>query len=151
MSGNVRKIVVGCDHAGFELKNFIVSKLRDGKYEIVDVGTNSSERVDYPLFGRDAAEKVAAGECDLGILFCGSGVGMSLTANKVRGIRAVVCTEPLSAKFSRMHNNSNVLCLGERLIGKDMAWEIVTTWLATGFEGGRHERRVNLIEPVADR
>jgi ribose 5-phosphate isomerase B len=146
VASNEKTIAMGCDHAGLDLKKYIAEKLREHGYEIVDVGTDTPDSTDYPIYGRGAAEIVAAGKCGLGILVCGSGVGMSMVANKTRGVRAVVCTEPLSAKMSRLHNNSNVLCLGERLVGKGMAWEIVSTWLSTGFEGGRHERRVAMIE-----
>ena len=145
-----KKIAMGCDHAGYSLKKYLAEKLCAEGYEIIDVGADSAEQVDYPVYGRAAAEKVAAGSCDLGILVCGSGVGMSMVANKVRGVRAVVCTEPLSAKMSRMHNDSNVLCIGERMVGIAMAWEIVTTWLSTPFEGGRHAKRVEMFEPAID-
>jgi len=141
---------MGSDHAGYNLKKYLAEKIREQGYEVVDVGTHSAEQVDYPVYGREAAEKVAAGSCDFGILVCGSGVGMSMTANKVKGVRAVVCTEPLSAKMSRMHNDSNVLCLGERMVGIGMAWEIASTWLATPFEGGRHARRIGMIESCID-
>jgi len=150
VSGSSKRIAMGCDHAGFNLKKHIAEKLSGQGYEIVDVGTDSTERADYPLFGRAAAEKVAAGSCDMGILVCGSGVGMCIAANKVRGVRAVVCTEPLSAKMSRLHNDSNVLCLGERIVGYGMAMEIVDTWLSADFEGGRHAQRVELIEAGLD-
>ncbi len=137
---------MGSDHAGYGLKKYLAEKLAAEGYEIIDVGTNSADSVDYPVYARAASEKVASGECGLGILVCGSGVGMSMVANKVRGVRAVVCTEPLSAKMSRMHNNSNVLCIGERMVGIGMAWEIVSTWLGTQFEGGRHEKRIAMFE-----
>jgi len=150
VADTAKKIAMGSDHAGYNLKKYLADKLKEKGYEIVDVGTNSTERVDYPVYGREAAEKVAAGNCDMGILVCGSGVGMCMTANKVCGVRALVCTEPFSAKMSRMHNNSNVLCLGERIVGIEMAWEIVTTWLATPFEGGRHAARVEMIESCLD-
>ncbi len=147
MSETVKRIAMGCDHAGVRMKDPLAEMLREAGYEIVDVGTNSTDSVDYPVYGREAAEKVADGSCDRAILVCGSGVGMSMTANKVRGIRAVVCTEPLSAKLSRLHNDSNVLCIGERLIGMEMAWAIVSVWLETEFEGDRHSRRIALMEP----
>lgn len=149
MPETMKRIAMGCDHAGINLKKFIAEKLREQGYEIVDVGTDTAETVDYPRFGRAAAEKVAEGSCGFGILVCGSGVGMCMTANKVRGVRAVVCSEPLSARMSRQHNNSNVLCLGERIVGRDMAWEIVTVWLGAEFAGGRHEKRVGMMEPPA--
>ncbi|HOO55226.1 MAG TPA: ribose 5-phosphate isomerase B [bacterium] len=150
MTGTPKKISMGCDHAGYNLKKYLAEKLAAAGYEIVDVGTDSTDRVDYPVYGREAAEKVAAGVCDRGILVCGSGVGMSISANKVRGVRAVLCNEPFTAKLSREHNDSNVLCVGERLTGTEMAWEIVETWLNTEHLGGRHAQRVAMIETEID-
>lgn len=146
MSETIKKIAIGCDHAAYDMKLIIMEKLEEKGYELLDVGAHSTESCDYPEYARGAARKVVSGEADRGILICGSGVGMGMAANRVKGVRAVVCTEPYSAYLSRLHNNSNVLCFGARLVGRDMAWEIVRTWLDTKFEGGRHERRVALID-----
>ncbi len=144
------KISIGCDHAGYEMKAWLVEQLGAAGYEVHDVGTDGTASVDYPVYARAACDKVAAGNCDMGILVCGSGVGMSIAANKVRGIRAVLCNEPVTARMSRLHNNSNVLCIGGRFVGNVMAWEIVTTWLSTSFEGGRHCLRVDMLEPAGE-
>ena len=146
MAKNTRKFAIGCDHAALDMKEIIAARLEELGYEVDDVGTHTSDSCDYPVFAHAVAEKVAGGECDGGVLICGSGIGMSMAANKVPGVRAVVCTEPYSAYLSRQHNNSNVLCFGARLVGRDMAFEILRAWLETEFEGGRHERRVEMIE-----
>lgn len=150
MDKKAQRIAIGCDHAAYDLKMQIIGWLEGQGYEVVDVGTDSRESCDYPVFAHAAAEKVAAGNCDKGILVCGSGIGMSMAANKVTGIRAALCSEPFSAMLSRLHNDSNMLCMGARLIGPDMAVEIITEWLETEFEGGRHERRVRMIEAAGD-
>lgn len=144
--GAEKKIAIGSDHAGYRLKEELAKKLEEAGYAVENVGTHGTESCDYPDFGRKVAAKVGDGECGRGVLVCGSGVGMSMVANKVRGVRAVNCTEPLSARLSRLHNDSNVLCIGERLVGSLMAWEILDAWLDTEFEGGRHQRRVDMIE-----
>lgn len=145
--GAENKIAIGSDHAGYGLKEDLAKKLEEAGYTVENVGTYGTESCDYPDFGFRVAAKVRDGECARGVLVCGSGVGMSMTANRVKGVRAVNCTEPLTAKLSRIHNDSNVLCLGERLVGSLMAWEILETWLKTDFEGGRHQRRVDMIDP----
>ncbi len=140
------KIAVGSDHAGFELKEHIKGILPAGDYEVTDVGTNSPESVDYPDFGFEVARRVAAGEADRGILICGTGIGMSIAANKVKGIRAALVNDLYTAAQSRRHNDANVLVLGGRVIGKGLAEEIVKTWLSTAFEGARHLGRIGKIE-----
>ena len=140
------KIGIGCDHGGFALKNKIAEYLKKDYTDVVDYGTYSSKSVDYPVYANLVANAVASGEVDRGIIVCGSGVGVSICANKVKGIRAVVCSEPVSAKYSRLHNNANVLCFGERIVGSLMAEEICKVWLETEFEGGRHTKRVEMIE-----
>lgn len=140
------KLVLASDHGGYELKEEIKKHLQEKGYEIHDIGTHSTESVDYPEYGRDAAKIVAAGEADLGILCCGTGIGISLAANKVKGIRCAVVSDTFSAKMSRAHNNANMLSLGGRVVGVGLALEIVDLWLSTEFEGGRHERRVAKIE-----
>ena len=142
------KIMIGCDHAGLELKEAIVSHVRTLDHEVVDIGTHGPQSVDYPLYAARVARPVAAGEADRGILVCGSGLGMCITANRIPGARAVHVSEPYAAKMSRRHNNSNILCLGGRFIGRDLAIEVVNVWLSEAFEGGRHQRRVELIESV---
>lgn len=144
------KIAVGSDHAGFRLKGIIRDYLKKEGYEVEDVGTFSEESVHYPEFAFRVAKLVADGKADRGILVCGSGIGMCMAANRVKGIRAVHASEPYSAKMSRRHNDSNVLCLGERFIGQDMAMEILRVWLSEPFEGGRHEIRVQMMDEMGD-
>ena len=139
------KIAIGCDHGALDLKNKMIEHLQKQGHEIKDFGTYTPESCDYPLYGARAAKAVANGECDRGILICGTGIGMSLVANKVKGIRCVVCSEPYSAELSRLHNDSNMLAIGARVLGTELAKMIVRTWLETPFEGGRHQRRVDMI------
>ena len=145
------KIGIGNDHSALELKAEIIGFLKEKGYEIVDFGTNSTESCDYPIYGEKVARAVAAGEVEKGILICGTGLGISLAANKVEGIRAVVCSEPFTAKMSRAHNNCNILALGARVVGAELGKMIVDTWLSTEFEGGRHQRRVDMIMDIEKR
>lgn len=140
------KIAIGCDHAGFELKEIVKDKLTKEGYELIDLGTNSSESVDYPIYGRAVGEKVASGECDKGIAICGTGIGISISCNKVKGVRAALCNTEHLAKMSREHNDANVLCLGAREIDKELALKIVDKWLSTDFLGGKHLRRIKMLE-----
>lgn len=140
------RIAIGSDHGGYEYKEQIVSHLKEKGYECVDVGTYSTDSCDYPVIARTVTTKITAGEVDRGILICGTGIGMSIVANKVNGIRAALCGDTFSARASRAHNNSNVLCLGERVIGINLAMDIVDIWLESKFEGGRHQRRVDMME-----
>lgn len=140
------KIAIGSDHGGYEYKEQIVSHLKEKGYECVDVGTYSTDSCDYPVIARAVTTKITTGEADRGILICGTGIGMSIVANKVKGIRAALCGDTFSARASRAHNNSNVLCLGERVIGINLAMDIVDIWLESKFEGGRHQRRVDMME-----
>lgn len=135
------KIVLACDHGGFQLKEAIKEHL-ESKYEVIDIGVYNNDSVDYPDFGKKAAEMVAGKEADKGIIICGTGIGISIAANKVKGIRCALCTNEFMARMSRMHNNANMLALGERVLGKGVALDIVDIWLSTEFEGGRHENRV---------
>ncbi len=139
------KIAIGCDHAAYELKAHVVEMLKGMNIEVQDFGTNGPESVDYPDFAAKVSESVLSGESEKGILICGTGIGMSMSANKYKGIRAALCSEPVSARLSRQHNDSNVLCMGARMIGTVMAEDIVSVWLDTPFEGGRHLRRVEKI------
>ena len=141
-------IAIACDHAALKMKKIIVELLEEMGLEYRDFGTYSEESCDYPVFALKAARAVASGECERGILICGTGIGMSLAANKVPGIRCVVCSEPYSAQLSRLHNNSNMLAFGARVIGEGMAWMITKVWLETPFEGGRHQRRVDMIAEI---
>lgn len=139
------KIALGADHAGFPLKEKIKEFLLSKGYEVIDMGTHSTESVHYPDFAKKVALAVQRGEADRGILVCGTGIGMSITANKFKGIRAALCTNEYMARMSRRHNDANVLCLGERVLGVELALSIVEAWLEEEFEGGRHEVRVKLI------
>lgn len=140
------KIIIASDHAGFNLKNKIITYLRQEGYDVTDNGTYSAEAVDYPLIAKDTAKEVSSGEYKKGILICGSGIGMSIAANKIKGIRAVVCSDTTSARFSRLHNDANILCFGERIVGEYLAKDICDIWLKTDFEKDRHSKRVELIE-----
>ena len=140
------KVVIGSDHGGFSYKETVIDYLKARNIEFDDIGTHTMESCDYPEIAKKVARKVASGEFNRGILICGTGIGMSIVANKFKGIRAALCGDTYSARVSRAHNNANVLCLGERVIGIHLALDIVDIWLKTGFEGGRHKRRVDLIE-----
>ena len=139
------KIAIGNDHSAVELKHIIMEHLKEKGYEVLNLGTDSEESCDYPVYGEKVGRAVASGQADLGIAICGTGVGISLAANKVKGIRACVCSEPYTAKLSRMHNNSNVLAFGARVVGSELAKMIVDEWLNAEFEGGRHQRRVDKL------
>lgn len=138
-------ICIGNDHTAVGLKNTIVQYLKDNHYEVINVGTDQLESVDYPCYGFKVAEVVASGKADLGIAICGTGIGISLAANKVPGIRAFTCSEPYSAKLARQHNNANVLCFGARVVGDELAKMIVEQFVNSSFEGGRHARRVAML------
>ncbi len=142
------RIAIGSDHAGFHLKEVIKKYLTDSGYEVLDFGTTSTESTDYPVFAKDVALAVQKGQAQRGILICGTGIGMSIVANKFKGIRAALCLNEYMARMSRKHNDANVLCLGDRVIGEDLALAIVSAWLSAEFEGGRHERRVRLIADI---
>ena len=145
------KIAIGNDHAAVEMKNIIKDYLEEKGYEVINFGTDTTESVDYPLYGEKVGNAVVSGAADLGIAICGTGVGISIACNKVNGVRAVCCSEPYSAKLSRIHNNSNVLCFGARVIGPELAKMIVDEWLGAEFLGGRHQRRVDLISEIEKR
>ncbi len=141
-----KKIIIGSDHAGFNLKNKLIQFIENKGIEIDDAGTYSTESCDYPKIAKEVAEKISSKEYEKGILVCGTGIGMSIAANKIKGIRAAVVSDTCSAKMSRMHNNSNILCLGERIVGEELAKDITEIWLNTDFLGERHARRVDMIE-----
>ena len=138
-------IAIACDHAALELKAEVIKMLNDRGLAYEDFGTYTADSCHYPIFGARAAQAVASGKCDRGILICGTGIGMSLVANKVKGIRCALCSDSYSAKMTRAHNDSNMLAMGARVIGVEVAKEIVAAWLDTPFEGGRHQARVDMI------
>lgn len=138
-------IAIACDHAAVELKREIEAMLTEMGEEYRDFGTDTSDSCDYPIFAARAAKAVADGSCDKGIVICGTGIGISIAANKVHGIRCALCSDPLSAQLTRQHNNANMLAMGARIIGPELAKCIVKAFLSTPFEGGRHQRRIDLI------
>jgi ribose 5-phosphate isomerase B len=139
------KVAIGCDHGGIDLKNNVISVLTELGHEVDDQGCNSTDSVDYPNFAKSVSALVKDGKCDSGILICGTGIGMSMAANRIPGIRAALCNEMFSAKMSREHNDANILCLGARVIGPGLAVEIVRTWMTSDFAGGRHQRRIDMF------
>lgn len=142
------KIAIGCDHGGYELKQAVVKHLEEKGYEVVDYGCHGPESVDYPVYGEKVGRAVAGGECELGVLICGTGIGISLAANRVKGVRAAVCSEPYSAEMTRRHNNANIIAFGARVVGEGTALTIVDAFLGASFEGGRHARRVDMLEAI---
>lgn len=144
------KIGIGNDHAAVDMKFEIVKYLEESGYEVVNFGTDTNDSCDYPVYGEKVARAVANGDVDRGILICGTGVGISLAANKVKGIRAAVCSESVTARFSRLHNDANILAFGARIVGVETAKDMVNVWLNTEFEGGRHQRRVDLIMKIEE-
>ena len=141
-------IALGSDHAGFQYKEQMKPLLRELKIEFKDFGTHSTESVDYPDYAHRASEAVSKGECEFGIIVCGSGIGMSIVANKHKGVRAAACESSTAAELSRRHNNANILCFGERLVGWGVAEDMIRRFLSTNFEGGRHTRRVEKIHSL---
>lgn len=142
------RVAVGCDHAGFSLKGRIKDLLLAEGHEVIDEGTFSEESCDYPDFAARVARRVASGEADRGVVVCATGIGVAMAANKVAGIRAAVCNDMYTARYSRLHNDANVLTLGARVVGPGLAEEIVRTWMGTSFEGGRHSRRLQKLHAL---
>ncbi len=140
-------IAIGCDHAGVEMKKAIIEALSQKGFEFMDLGTDG-EPCDYPDMAEKLCKEVLAGTCEKGILICGTGIGMSIAANKVKGIRAALCSDSFSTRFTRLHNNSNVMCMGARTLGHGLACELAEIFLTTEFEGGRHQRRIDLISAI---
>lgn len=138
-------ITIGCDHAGYALKQHVVKHLSERGIAVIDVGTDSTESCDYPKIAHLVCQNIQTGVTELGILICGTGIGMSMAANKHRGIRAAACSDTFSARLTRMHNNANVLCFGERVVGMGLACDLVDNFLDAEFEGGKHQRRVDMI------
>lgn len=143
-------IAIGADHAGYALKEKVKQHLIDAGYEVKDYGTYSEDRCDYPVFGKAVADAVASGECEKGVLVCGTGVGISLAANKVKGIRAGVCSDTATARLIRQHNNANIVAFGARIVGEELAYDIVDAFLSAEFLGGRHADRVALLEQIEE-
>ena len=139
------RVAIGCDHGGIDLKDTVITVLKDLGHTVDDQGCKSTESVDYPDFAKAVSSLVVEGKCECGILICGTGIGMSMAANRIAGIRAAPCNEMFAAKMSREHNNANILCLGARVIGPGLASEIVRTWMTSEFAGGRHQRRIDMF------
>lgn len=145
------KIAVACDHGGFRLKNVLINEMESQGYEVIDFGTYDEESCDYPDYAVKAARAVSSGECDKGVVVCGTGIGVSMTANKVKGIRCALVHDVFSAKATRAHNDSNMLAMGQRVIGEGLAVEILNAWLHTDFEGGRHEQRIKKLMDLEEK
>jgi ribose 5-phosphate isomerase B len=145
------KIAIGSDHAGLDLKGEMVSLLKEMGADVLDMGTDSPASVDYPDFGDKVSSAVSKGEVERGVLICGTGIGMSIVANKHRNVRAALCSEPFSARMSRLHNDANILVLGGRVVGSELAKDIARVWMETPFEGGRHLRRLQKISSMEEK
>ena len=142
------KITLGCDHAGYELKKKVIDHLQERGIEVIDVGTHSTDSCDYPAIAHAVCKNIQDGVTELGILVCGTGIGMSMAANKHRGIRAAACSDTFSARLTRIHNDANVLCFGERVVGMGLALDLVDNFIDAEFEGGKHQRRVDMITAI---
>lgn len=141
-------VVMASDHGGYLLKDLVKEHLNQSGYKIVDLGTNSEDSVDYPTYGKACGEAVAQGKADLGMVFCGSGIGISMAANKVKGVRCALCTSPEMAELAKKHNNANVLAMGGRITEPELAIKITDAWLNSEFEGGRHQRRIDMLDEM---
>lgn len=145
------KIVIGCDHAGYNIKNAVKKHIEEKGYEVIDVGTNSSDSCHYPVYASAACQKILDGECELGILICGTGIGMSMAANKHKGIRAACCSDVFSARLTREHNDANVLCFGQRVVGIGLALDLVDAFLEAEYaNSGNHVTRVAMLKDIED-
>ena len=144
------RVATGSDHAGYRLKKVLAERLVERGHEVVDLGTNSEDRVDYPDFGAAVGRAVAGGQADLGVCVCGSGNGIAMAANKIAGVRAAVAYDVTSARLARSHNDANVLCIGERLTGAEVAHEALDAWLAASFDGGRHQARLAKLDALGN-
>ncbi|MDO4740785.1 MAG: ribose 5-phosphate isomerase B [Eubacteriales bacterium] len=142
------RVAIGCDHLGYVLKVPLVEYIKELGHEVVDVGCNTTESVDYPIYGEKVGRAVASGDCQLGVTLCGTGAGISLAANRVPGIRAVCCSDEYTAEYTRRHNNSNVLSMGMKVVTIDTAKRLVKLFLETEFEGSRHQRRVSMLDDI---
>ena len=145
------RIAIGCDHGGLDIKNAIIEDLKKKGVEYIDLGTNTTDSVDYPVFAKKVCAEITEGRCEKGILCCGTGIGMSIAANKIKGIRAAVCSDHFSVKYTRLHNDSNILCMGGRVIGPGTACELADLFIDTDFsQGERHQNRINKIHALED-
>ena len=144
----MKKLVIGCDHAAPELKAIVRDHLIARGFDVIDVGTHTSESCNYPDYAHALCEKIQSGECELGILICGTGIGMSMAANKHKGIRAACCSDTFSARLTRLHNDANVLCFGARVVGMGLALDLADAFVDTPFEGGKHQKRVDMITAI---
>ena len=144
----IKKLVIGCDHAGYDLKLKVIEHLKAQDIEILDVGTNSTASCDYPDYADALCKAITSGECERGILICGTGIGMSMAANKHKGIRAACCSDTFSARLTREHNDANVLCFGARVVGEGLAYDLADLFVSTDYEGGKHARRVAMVDAL---
>ncbi|MBQ7980669.1 MAG: ribose 5-phosphate isomerase B [Oscillospiraceae bacterium] len=144
-------IAIGSDHGGYELKGEVIAWLKENNYEYMEFGCMDGNSIDYPNVAEEVCAKVLDGTAEYAILICGTGIGISMAANKINGIRAALCTDTYMAKYTRLHNNANTLCMGGRVLGAGAALEIVDTFLYTGFEGGRHQRRIDLLTDIENK
>ena len=144
----MKKLVIGCDHAAPELKAIVRDHLIARGFDVTDVGTHTTESCNYPDYAHALCEKIQSGECELGILICGTGIGMSMAANKHKGIRAACCSDTFSARLTRLHNDANVLCFGARVVGMGLALDLVDAFVDAPFEGGKHQKRVDMITAI---
>ena len=142
------RVAVGCDHLGFQMKDQVIEYINSLGFEAVDLGTNSAESCDYPIYGEKVGRAVVSGDCELGVAICGTGAGISLAANRVPGVRAVCCSDEYTAEFTRRHNNANVLAFGVRVVTFETAKRLLKLFLTTEFEGGRHQRRVSMLDDI---
>ena len=145
-----KKIVIGCDHAAPELKAIVRDHLIERGFDVVDVGTHTTDSCNYPDYAHALCEKIQSGECELGILICGTGIGMSMAANKHKGIRAACCSDTFSARLTRLHNDANVLCFGARVVGQGLALDLADIFIDTEFEGGKHKTRIDMFAAFED-
>jgi len=141
-------VAIGCDHAGYELKEKVKDKLIADGYDVIDVGTNSTDPVDYPIYGHAIGKAVSSGEADRGVAICGSGIGISIAVNKVPGTRCALCTSVEMAEMSRRHNDANVIAMGARMISEELAFDMIDKWFATEFQGGHHLHRIEILEEL---
>ncbi|MBQ9098859.1 MAG: ribose 5-phosphate isomerase B [Clostridia bacterium] len=144
----MKKLVIGCDHAAPELKAIVRDHLIQRGFEVIDVGTHTTESCNYPDYAHALCTKIQSGECDLGILICGTGIGMSMAANKHKGIRAACCSDTFSARLTRLHNDANVLCFGARVVGQGLALDLADIFVDTEFEGGKHKTRIDMFADI---
>ena len=144
----MKKLVIGCDHAAPELKAIVRDHLIERGFDVVDVGTHTTDSCNYPDYAHALCEKIQSGECELGILICGTGIGMSMAANKHKGIRAACCSDTFSARLTRLHNDANVLCFGARVVGQGLAIDLVDTFIDAEFEGGKHQKRIDMFVDI---